>query len=322
MRKAAPLLLMLMTLSSLPAQSQVLSNSIGQDRGRFLEESGYSLRVEGNESTLYHQDEPVWKETIVAFEGGWEVTTYHYKEGLSSLQRYEDTRLVLETEGPESLYFYYDESGLLEKTITLLDEKLSEMELYTYDVRTKSLNSILTITQKGSSTVYFGDPIIQPWFSYTKDATFSKVVQITENLQVQEVWEGDTLIQSVAVEMPQEGGMRLSTTKKGVQESELYNDEGLLTLRTTPSLTTEYTYDEGRVIIEAVERKAGNNVRTIRYEKGRVVSESIEIDEILEKVISYPKDSGKVETLYDSGIPYCDVTYALDGMRVLSIRYR
>lgn len=322
MRKAAPLLLLLMTLFALPAQSQVPSNSIGQDRGRFIEESGYTLSVVGNESTLYHLDEPVWKETLTTFEGGWEVTTYHYKEGFSSAKRYEDNRLVLESEGPEVLYYYYDESGLLEKTITLLDEKLSEMELYTYDVQTKNLNSILTITEKGTSVSYFGDPITKPWFSYTNGTTFAKVVQITQNLQIQEVWEGDTLIKSVAVEMLQEGGMRLTTTKKGVQESELYDDEGLLTLRVAPSLTTEYTYDEGRVIIAAVERKAGNNVRTIRYEEGREVSESIYTNDILEKEILYPKDSGKVETLYDNGQPYCDITYALDGKRVLSIRYR
>lgn len=322
MRKAAPLLIVLMLLYSLPAQEQIQSNSIGQDRGRFVQDSEYSLSVQNDITILYHQGEPVWKETRTPLEGGYGVSTFYYDDEAELIRIYEHNRLISEELGAEIRYYYYDGEGLLEKTMVLLNDEISEMELYTYDVTSKSLNSILTVTKNGSSISYFGDPIIQPWFSYTKDKVFAKVLQITPNLQIQEVWEGDSLTKSVAVEMLQEGGLRLTTTKKGVVENELYDTEGLLVLRNKPSFTTEYRYNEDRSLKEAIETRADSRVRSIRYEGGREVSETVYMNNTLEKEIFYPLDSGKVETLYDGGLPYCDITYALDGKRVLSIRYR
>lgn len=322
MRKAAPLLFVLMLMFTLPAQEQVPSNSIGQDRGGFAEESDYTLDIQGSVSILYKQGEPVWKETRTPFEDGFELSTLYYMDSSTCYKRYENNRLVSESLGSEIRYYYYDDEGVLDKTMVLVDEKIIEMEIYSYDVKTKALNSILTITEKGSSILYFGDPIVRPWFSYTKDETFTKVVQLSQNLQIQEVWEGDIPIKSVKVERPQEGGIRLTTTKNGFEESELYDEAALLVLRISPSLTTEYRYNEERSLSEAVEKNKDGHVRIIRYEEGQVVSESLFQKDMLEKEISYPKDSGKVETLFDMGIPYCDITYALDGKRVLSIRYR
>ncbi|MGB4407618.1 MAG: hypothetical protein WBI82_12220 [Sphaerochaeta sp.] len=322
MSKIPLLLLALMFLFSVPAQEQVRSNSIGQDRGRFPEESEYTLSTQDSESTLDCQGELIWRKTLTRLEDGFEISTYTVADGSTHNKRYENNRLVSEGVGEEKWYYYYDERGLLEKTMVLLSEKLTEMELYTYDVKNHSLNSILTITEEGSSISYFGDPIIRPWFSYTKGKTFTKEVQIAQNLQIQEVWEGDTLIKSVAVEMTKEGGILLTTTKNGMEESELYNEAGLLELRISPSLTTEYWYNEERTLKEAVEKTSDGQVLIKRYEEGREVSESQYMNDILEKETLYPSDSGKVETLYDNGQPYCDITYALDGKRVLSIRYR
>lgn len=321
MRKAVPLVCVLMLLFSLGAL-QVPSNSIGQDRGRFAQEGEYVLSLNGDESTLYNQGEPVWKETRTKLPDGYELSTFHYDDGSTQYRRYEDSRLTSEGAGAQMRYFYYDDEGLLEKTMVLFDEAISEMELYTYDVKTKALASILSITEDGSSIAYFGDPVVRPWFSYTKDKTFTKVIQLSQNLQVQEVWEGDAPIKAVTVERPAEGGIRLTTVKKGVEVSELYDDAALLVLRISPSLTTEYRYNDDRTLFEAVEKSKDAHVRIIRYEEGRMVSESLYQDDMLEKEISYPQGSGKVETLFDKGQPYCDITYALDGKRVLSIRYR
>jgi hypothetical protein len=322
MRRIPPLLLALMFLFSVPAQEQVRSNSIGQDRIKFSEESEYTLSTKDSVSTLEYQGEPVWEKTKTLLEEGFEISTYYFEDGITQKRRYENNRLVSEEVGEKARYYYYDERGLLEKTMVLLSGKLTEMELYTYDVDKHSLNSILTITEEGSSISYFGDPIIRPWFSYTKGKTFTKEVQISQNLQIQEVWEGNTLIKSVAVEMTKEGGILLTTTKNGMEESELYNEAGLLELRISPSLTTEYWYNEERTLKEAVEKTSDGQVLIKRYEEGREVSESQYMNDILEKETLYPSDSGKVETLYDNGQPYCDITYALDGKRVLSIRYR
>jgi len=322
MRKTTLLLIALMLMFSLPALEQIPSNSIGQDRGRFGEESEYTLEIQAGVSTLYNQGKPVWKETRTPFTDGFELSTFQFEDGSTRFKRYEGNRLVSEALGSEIRYYYYDEEGLLVKTMVLFDEKISEMELYTYDEKAKTLNSILTITDGGSSILYFGDPVVRPWFSYTKGETFTKVVQLSQTIQIQEVWEGDTPVKSVTVERPQEGGIRLTITKKGFEESELYDEAGLLVMRISPSLTTEYRYNEERSLSEAIEKSKDGHVRIIRYEEGREVSESLYLNDVLGKEISYPKDSGKVETLFDKGQPYCDISYALDGKRVLSIRYR
>lgn len=322
MRKATPLLIILMLLFSLPAQKQVPSNSIGQDRGRFVEESDYTLLLEDGSSVLYHQDEALWKESRRQAGDLLEVTTIEYGSGTTHYKRYEGNRLIAEGEGERMRYFYYDERGLMAKSMTLMADKLIETELYTYDVGTKSLSSILTITQKGSSISYFGDPVGEPWFTFAKNDTFTKVTQISQNLQIQDVWLGDTKIKSVQVEMGDDGTLRLTTTSRGRQESELYSAEGLLVLHDTPSLTTEYRYNDDRSLKEIREESPDSQVRIIRYEEGRKVSESIYQGEMLEKETLYPEGKGKIETLYDNGLPYSDITYAADGKRVLSIRYR
>ncbi|HKL60190.1 MAG TPA: hypothetical protein VJ863_09840 [Sphaerochaeta sp.] len=322
MRKATPIVLVLMLISTLSAQQSVRSNSIGQDRGRFAQESEYTLSVQGNKSTLYNQGEVVWIETIQVSEGGFEVSTYHLDDGSTQSRTYQDNRLISEGVGNETRYYYYDSEGLLEKSVFLVAEKLTEMEIYTYDAATRSLSSILTITGDGSSILYFGDSKVQSWFSYTKGTTFTKVVQISDTLQIQQVWDGDTLVKSVQVRMSEEGGIHLTTTEKGLEVHEHYDDEGLLVLRTSVSLTTEYRYTEERSLVESIEKSKDGSRRIIRYEDGKAVSESLYRDDILEKDTLYPSGSGKVETLYDSGKPYCDITYALDGERVLSIRYR
>ncbi len=321
MRRVTALMLMLMSLSSLAAQTEVRSNSIGQDRGKFAQESEYTLTVQEGESTLYHQGKAVWRESRTPLQGGFEVLTYLFEDGSTQHRRYVNNRLVSESTGPEVRYYYYDDLGILEKTIVLLSGEIVEMEIYTYDVNTRSLSSILSVTAEGSSISYFGDPMVRPWFSYTTGETFTKVVQISDNLQIQEVWQGDTQLKSVTVEMPPEGGIRLTTKRKGYEESELYNDEALLVLRTNPFLTTEYRYNEERSLSEVIEKAPDGQKRVIRYEDGREVSEELYLQERLEKKTLYPIGSGKVETLYDNAQPYCDITYALDGKRVLSIRY-
>ncbi len=322
MRKVALLLVAMMFLFSLNAQQSVRSNSIGQDRGRFAEESEYSLLREGNTSTLYHEGEVVWVRTFVPYEDGYEVSTFHVDDGSTHLSEYQRNRLVSETIGEESRYFTYGNDGLLEKSVLLVSDKLTEMEIYSYDGSTRRLNSILTITAEGSSILYFGDPIGRPWFSYTKGDTFTKVTQISQDLQIQQVWEGENLIKSVEIEKTEEGGIRLTTTEKGVAKSELYDERGLLVKRISPSLTTEYRYTEDRTLLESRGKGKDGSVRIIRFEEGQEVSESLYQAEILQKETRYPKDGGKVETLFDNGKPYCDITYALDGVRVLSIRYR
>ncbi|MDY0288010.1 MAG: hypothetical protein RBR15_04205 [Sphaerochaeta sp.] len=321
MRKAAPLLLILMLLSSLPAQQRVSSNSIGQDRGRFAQGGEYSLLLEGGTSTLYRDDMMVWTRKRTEADGVVEISTMHAASGRTEFRRYEHNRLVSEGEGDRVRHFIYDEHDLMAKSMTLVSGELAEMELYSYDVGTSRLNSILTITKKGSVVSYFGGQGGQSWFSYTKDGLFTKETRLSGGVQIQELWKGESRIRGVEVGMLPEGGMLLTTSTQKGEESELYDTQGLLTVRTTPSFTTRYSYTEERQLAKAHEKGVDGQERIMRYEEGRMVSESLYQGGVLEKDTLYRSGKGKVETLYDNGVPYCDLEYALDGKRVLSIRY-
>lgn len=321
MRKAAPLLFILMLMFSLPAQQRVSSNSIGQDRERFAQGGEYSLLLEEGGSTLYRDGLVVWTKKHTEADGVVEVTTVHAASDLPDFKRYEHNRLISEGEGDRVRHFIYDKQDLMAKSMTLVSGDLAEMELYSYDVGTHRLNSILTITNKGSEVSYFGGHGGQSWFSYTKDGLFTKATRLSGGVQIQELWQGETRIKRVEVEMLPEGGMLLTTKTQKGEERELYDSQGLLIERTSASFTTRYSYTEDRQLVEALEKGVDGLQRIMRYEEGKVVSESLYQGGVLEKDTLYRSGMGKVETLYDQGVPYCDLEYALDGKRVLSIRY-
>ena len=58
------------------------------------------------------------------------------------------------------------------------------------------------------------------------------------------------------------------------------------------------TYDEGKLVV-STEAFGGRVVKKTRYNE----------------------EGSSVQTLYSEGNPYADVTYAVDGKRVLSISY-
>lgn len=322
MRKGVLFLCLLMLLSFLPAQVQVPSNSIGQERGYFDESSDYNLMIEADTKSLYHHDALLWQERVLQTSTGKEVITLTKDGVVSAIRIYEGNRLVSFQEKDQERLYYYDESGALSQTMLLVGGVLSEMELYSYDGVTGRLAGIFIIEKEGNSLLYFSSQPDNNWFSSTSEGTFTKMTQVTGFYQAEEVWQGDTPLVRHNVDPLDDGGMLVTTSKTGIGEEKVYyNQKGLLIRKTTSSFDIEYRYTEDGSLSESIERTDKEMKHSI-YEEGSRVSESWYVEGILEKVSLFPAGSGRVDTLYDKGVPYCDITYALDGERVLSIRYR
>lgn len=322
MRRLSSLLLFLLLVSSLPAHQDLASNSIGQQRGSYGQDSEYRLTLDGESSILFHLEAPVWEKTERQEGSALIVSTHTFSDDSVKTEHYLDNRLISEAEGNTTRYFYYEDSGILGKTTVVEDGLLLEMELYAYDAITKGLSGILTITKTGTSISYFDSSSSKSWFSYLKDGQFEKVLQVTPNLQAKEVWNRDTLLESVRIAYLPQGGLELTTERNGQEVREVYDEHGLLISRISPSLTTGYRYNDERVLVEESEEDLKGSRRVSVYVEGRRVQEKLYRDTNLEKETRFFEDKGKVETLYDNNLPYCDITYALDGNRVLSIRYR
>ncbi len=105
-----------------------------------------------------------------------------------------------------------------------------------------------------------------------------------------------------------------------VQES--YDEQGLLVLKKSPSSETEYRYNEENVLLsEHTIRDDGSEVVS-RYEKGEKTMVEERESGRTTSILHFLDDGKRVQTLYSDGHPYCDITYAAGGKRILSISYR
>ncbi|NBK25800.1 MAG: hypothetical protein EOM68_27765 [Spirochaetia bacterium] len=103
---------------------------------------------------------------------------------------------------------------------------------------------------------------------------------------------------------------------------ETYDERALLISRKTPSYLTEYRYNEERMLIEEQTLRSDGNQTLTTYEGGRrsMVEERKSGQTV--KISRFLADGRSIVTLFSEGKPYSDVTYAIDGTRVLSISYR
>ena len=103
---------------------------------------------------------------------------------------------------------------------------------------------------------------------------------------------------------------------------ETYDEHALLISRKTPSYLTEYRYNEERMLIEEQTLRSDGNQTLTTYEGGRrsMVEERKSGQTV--KISRFLADGRSIVTLFSEGKPYSDVTYAIDGKRVLSISYR
>ena len=318
MKKIAPILIMMLICNCLFAVAVRSSNSIGQDRGVYNGQSEYVLETEGNQSRLYFKNELQWVSNTTMPEQGRMIIDTTYTDGSLSLKRwYENTQLVKESEGNQMRLYAYDEDGRLVKSTVKIDEQVVLMQFYTYDGISKSLNGILSITLEGSKAAYYG----RDWFSYTQDDYFEKNTTYN-NISVKETWKGEKKLSDVNVVEVSDGGFRIERETNGLMVEETYDAQGLLVSEIASSFQVEYRYNENLELIEEIRKTLDGKIYENSYEKGRLVLQTVWNSDVREKDIQYNADGTKIETLFVNGAPYCDITYASDGKRVLSIVYR
>ncbi len=109
----------------------------------------------------------------------------------------------------------------------------------------------------------------------------------------------------------------------------VYGPDGMLLEETTTAQDGKVTYisyeydAQGNLIHANESSHNGQSERIERwYSKGKVKNETQWIDEMPQKSTRFNEDGTSVVTIFETGRPYADVTYASDGKRILSIEYR
>ncbi|WP_320130848.1 hypothetical protein [uncultured Sphaerochaeta sp.] len=312
------LLIMLCTQSFVFAMEVHSSNSIGQDLGPYEPSSSYSLHIEDTSSSLYKGADWLWTKTE-SLEGDKLTRSFSYPDTTHTLiQIYEDNQLMSETENELQYLFSYAKNGKLQKVTLLQNGELVSIEIFFYDEVTHQLNGSRTIGKGLVHLGYFGHDSKGTWFTDTLSDSFEKVTVLPNNLTIKEIWKGENKLSPMQVTNGEHGSLVLA--QQGITET--YDEQGLLVREETPSNHTEYQYNEQRMLTKERTVDKDGKVRETSYNEGVPVSQRVTKDNNLEKEIVFNADKTRVETLYDKGKAYCDITYASDGKRVLSIQYR
>lgn len=309
----------LFCLVGLIGGNQRLSNSIGQDRGVWTGEGEFRLALFPTQSHLYGPDGLVWiKQTFV--EEGRQVQVTRYADGSSDLvEVYQDGKLVQQQSGSVVVYYHYSTDGLLSQLTTLTDGQLESARIYSYAFG--SLASILTVTPTQSNLRTFGMLKELAYFAFSDQDGGQLFTTLDNGRTIGEYWVGDEKMEEVSVATYDDGGFSIIRKKPGEEIQERYDAQGLMVSSKTPSYLTEYRYNESRDLIEQRITGVEGSVMINMYERGALVSSMEEMQGRRVKNTRYNEDGSSVQTLYSEGKPYVDVTYAVDGKRVLSIAY-
>lgn len=294
------------------------SNSIGQDKGPYDPSLAYALHLEGNGRSLYKGDAFVWKKTQE--QSGREIIqTTTYADSTSKLvQTYRDTLLVQEYDGVSQTDFTYGDDGKLLSATLLENGELVSIQSFFYDTVTHQLSGSRTILRGNASYRFYGQETESQWVADITGESFEKITIYPNAITVRETWKGENRLSPLSVTSQIDGTITLSDGESVVT----YDNEGLLVEEKKPSFQSNYQYNEQRALVKETNIDVEGRLYVTDYLDGKKISQQVSKDNILEKVITFNADKTRVETLYDKGVAYCDVTYAADGMRVLSLQYR
>ncbi|AEV28316.1 hypothetical protein SpiGrapes_0461 [Sphaerochaeta pleomorpha str. Grapes] len=294
------------------------SNSIGQDKGPYDPSLAYALHLEGTSRSLFKGDVLVWKTTQK--QSGREIikTTSYADSPFELVQTYRDTLLLEESDGVSQTIFAYGDDGKLQTATYLENGELVSLQSFFYDSVTHQLSGSRTILRGNASYRFYGQEKESQWVADSSGESFEKITIYPNTITVKETWKGENRLSPLSVAAQNDGAIALSQGDVVVT----YNNEGLLVQEKKPSFQSDYQYNEQRELTKETKIDAEGRLYVTDYLNGKKVSQQVSKDEILEKVITFNADKTRVETLYDKGVAYCDVTYAADGMRVLSLKYR
>jgi YD repeat-containing protein len=305
-------------LAAAPAQVR-LSNGIGQDLGPDDGSSAYVLHLEGDRRKLFGNGTLLW--TLSEHEeDGLRVQTTEFADGTEPLVKtYDGNRLVEERQGGKTTLFSYDEAGQLHTVRQLQDGSLASLEVYGFDGFSHRLVTSAKIRDGQYEIRYYGTDGTDRWVSRTTGEISEKITRYPNGVAVRQTWDGEDPETPVTVSHRDESDLLVISDGTA---STVYDRQGLLVAENVPDYQVRYRYDEAGVLVGETRTEADGKTVETEYRDGKPAFRTVMDGETVEKTIVYGTDQGRVETLYEAGTAYCDVTYASDGKQVLSVRYR
>jgi hypothetical protein len=310
---------MFFCLAALLGATMRSSNSIGQDRGEWLHDDQYYLVQLPNQTQLHGPDGLVWAKQM--FDGEQEQTVVtRYADGRADLiEVYQDAFLVRRQSGSAITYYQYSADGLLVQTTHVIDGRLQEARLYGY--HKAALATILTVSDGQSNLRTFGMFKDHAYYAYSDAEGGQLFTTFAKGRTIGEYWIGEQKQEKLSVTTYEDGAFSILRKRGDEEILQQYDASGLLVSSKYPSYLVEYRYNENRVLIEERIIEAGGKITSKKYEEGKLVESTEEAGGRVVQSTRYNEDGSSVQSLYTEGRRYADVTYAVDGKRVLSITY-
>jgi YD repeat-containing protein len=243
-----------------------------------------------------------------------------YADGRADLiEVYQDAFLVRRQSGSAITYYQYSTDGLLVQTTHVIDGRLQEARLYGY--QKAALATILTVSDDQSNLRTFGMLKDQAYYAYSDAEGGQLFTTFAKGRTIGEYWIGEQMQEKLSVTTYEDGAFSILRKRGDEEILQQYDASGLLVSSKYPSYLVEYRYNENRVLIEERTIEAGGKMTSKKYEEGKLVESTEEAGGRVVQSTRYNEDGSSVQTLYTEGRRYADVTYAVDGKRVLSITY-
>jgi YD repeat-containing protein len=315
---------MLLCIPLLFAATLVQSNSIAQNQGLWSGDTPYHLALTDESRELWGPEGLLWKETVSDGEDGTQIVSRFSPDGESLASHiFREGALREEHTGPISLSYYYGEDGKLERVTTFQDGSFQETQLFAYSASTGALLAVVTVKGKESSIRYFNEKGEQHSFTYADTQGGQTFLTIKGDATITKPFSSEKQDEQLNVIVEDTGSFTVNRTlSDGSVVQEAYNEQGLLVVKKSPSSETEYQYNEENILIsEHTVRSDGSEVVS-QYEKGALTMVEEREAGRTTSILHFLDDGKRIQTLYSEGRPYCDITYAAGGKRILSISYR
>lgn len=309
-----PALLSLFTLAFSLHAAVYESNALMQPL-RLLPEvpsQGYYIVEDGNERTLYLDDEAV--KTVISDKIGETIITRNE----TVKRNFHDGRLMSESiisDGHQAdLSYEYSENGILRRIIYSSDGEVYRVVQYNYSPLS-GLTAVVDATHD-SVSLYEGTSV-----SYRSDGRSE--VRDGENM-ILSLKSGAEISDDTDIVYSDDGGFSVrETVPDGIMvstydENLVLRSEVLSDQQGNVISSREYIYDRNGDLFFIRERSDGL-INDLYYVGGRLAEKVESTDAGVKNRYVYNEDGTIMCTRYRDGKPYADIHYDSDGRRVLSL---
>lgn len=344
--RVAKLIAVSLLLSALPLFGALYrSNSVGQPK-ELIDEASEDVRYilqlsetsDGmEEQVLYEYGEKI-KYTRTSGGPGRTVLEQYYGDGGTVIREVQThyerglpMRCITHLAGDDTDYMTlhsYAHDQLIE-TKELADGELQRLISYFRGDEGVLAGLRVVDLQGNMDQSYFSSHAGQVIYAQQSGDLFSRLTRYPGPIYVRELWQGEHREIESQVHIDEAGTLVITEQRNGVEEKRIYGPDGLLLRLESQTAegndrTITYQYDSQGVIDQTVEIISGQEqIRVETYFRdGIAYTETRWTDDVPVRATRYLQDGTSVVTLFESGRPYVDVTYAPDGQRVLSLEYR